>query len=111
MPTLGSCARCGNPIGERLEAKRRRRYNTKLCSACKKRRGSDFGRMVVLLLAERDGAWCGICGSEIDMTLTAPDLMRPSIDHIVPRANGGADVPSNIQLAHLLCNVTEKDKG
>jgi hypothetical protein len=46
---------------------------------------------------ERDGWLCGICGEPVrreDATL----------DHIVPIARGGTHEPSNVRLAHGLCN-------
>ena len=46
---------------------------------------------------ERDGWLCGICGESVrreDATL----------DHIVPIARGGTHEPSNVRLAHGLCN-------
>lgn len=36
--------------------------------------------------------------------------MGPSIDHILPLARGGGDVPNNVQLAHLVCNMRKHAK-
>jgi len=33
------------------------------------------------------------------------DLLAASIDHIVPVSAGGSDDPSNLQIAHLCCNL------
>jgi 5-methylcytosine-specific restriction endonuclease McrA len=57
-------------------------------------------------LAARDGWWveygnlwvkCGICGKPILASVA-------TIDHIIPRSEGGPDVLGNFQLAHEECN-------
>lgn len=63
-------------------------------------------------IAKRDGYRCGICGGKVDMSLKHPDPGFASLDHIVPLAEGGADIdPANLRLAHLQCNVTRRDGG
>jgi 5-methylcytosine-specific restriction endonuclease McrA len=52
----------------------------------------------------RDDWTCGICGDRIDPGAKWPDLMCASLDHIVPMAEGGGHVLSNVQAAHFLCN-------
>ncbi len=44
------------------------------------------------------------------MTARRPDLMTPSIDHVVPLSRGGSNHPSNLQLAHLLCNLSKGNR-
>lgn len=58
-------------------------------------------------IAERDGYVCGLCGGGVDMELRWPDPHSPSIDHIVPLSRGGTDLKTNVQLAHLRCNVVK----
>lgn len=48
---------------------------------------------------------CGICGGDMDADLTYPHPMSRSVDHIMPLAIGGAHEQSNLQYAHLSCNV------
>lgn len=55
-------------------------------------------------LGERDGWQCGLCREAIDPELHHPDPRSASIDHVLPRALGGLDVESNLQIAHLVCN-------
>jgi 5-methylcytosine-specific restriction endonuclease McrA len=60
-------------------------------------------------LRERDGDNCALCGEPIDFTLapagrTHGRSMGVSIDHIIPRAAGGSDDFTNLQLAHGPCN-------
>lgn len=47
---------------------------------------------------ERDGWICGICGDLVEKD-------EASLDHVVPMSRGGAHLYSNVQCAHLLCNI------
>lgn len=63
-------------------------------------------------LYERDGGICQICGEPCDWNdrewgTNGPTY--PSIDHINPRANGGAHQWENVQLAHCMCNSCKRD--
>lgn len=63
-------------------------------------------------LYERDGGVCQICGGPCDWNdkeWGANGPTYPSIDHIVPRAQGGDHFWSNVQLAHCLCNSRKRD--
>lgn len=51
---------------------------------------------------ERDGWICGICREPVDTG-------DATLDHIVPISLGGADEPSNVRLAHSLCNSRRGD--
>lgn len=53
----------------------------------------------------RDRWFCLLCGLPIDPAVTYPDPMSKSIDHIVPISLGGADAATNVQAAHLVCNM------
>lgn len=59
---------------------------------------------------DRDGWICHLCGEGIDRTITYPDPMSRSLDHIVPLARGGAHSRDNCAASHLLCNMRKKDK-
>ena len=59
---------------------------------------------------ERDGWTCQLCGEGVDPTLTFPNVMSASIDHVVPICEGGLDAPWNVQLAHFSCN-SRKHRG
>lgn len=54
---------------------------------------------------ERDAWTCGICNTPVDQTLSYPDPMSSSLDHVVPLARGGEHSRGNTRLAHLNCNV------
>lgn len=66
----------------------------------------DFTREEIY---ERDGWICGICEEPIDQSLSYPDPMSASLDHVMPLARGGEHSRANAQAAHLRCNVRKKD--
>ena len=116
------CPWCGKPVpvSMRIDAK----FCSEECSshahsgtrklaqrAGRERRNPDAGLLDRNAIAERDKFRCGICGGRVDMTLSHPDPMYGSIDHIVPVAAGGTDDPANLQLAHLRCNLSKRDRG
>lgn len=57
---------------------------------------------------DRDGWRCHLCGKKIDPAASRRSREGATIDHLVPLAAGGADVPANVAAAHNWCN---KDKG
>ncbi len=110
-PRVVPCATCGSEVDLLAlnDAGRRKRTDTALCAVCRRR--TRYG-MTVGELAVRDGAECRICDEKVDMHAGPRDLFRPSVDHVRPRAVGGSDDPSNLQLAHLWCNqVKNKREG
>lgn len=61
-------------------------------------------------IAERDKWRCGLCGGAVSKTRQHPDPLAASIDHIVPLSQGGTNEPANLQLAHLRCNLSKRDR-
>lgn len=59
---------------------------------------------------ERDSWVCGLCGESIDRSLSWPDPLSVSLDHIVPLSKGGAHTMANVQAAHLVCNVSKGNR-
>jgi 5-methylcytosine-specific restriction endonuclease McrA len=53
---------------------------------------------------ECDGWMCRLCGGEVDRTRPSADPMAPTLDHVIPRAQGGPHTRANTQLAHRVCN-------
>lgn len=53
---------------------------------------------------------CALCGQSIDYTLPHLDPMAYVVDHVIPRARGGADTLANKQAAHRRCNRDKSDK-
>lgn len=70
---------------------------------CRKR-GAGYERFARKEIFERDGWRCGICGEMTDRTREASRDMRPSLDHVIPLAKGGAHSRANVQCAHWICN-------
>ena len=111
VPSLSfNCVMCGKHVGRHRKASLYQRSDKKICDQCKshrrKRHKSSPG-----FLARRDGTKCGICGQEVDLSLAYPDLMRGSVDHILPVALGGTHEDTNLQLAHLRCNMTKQARA
>lgn len=109
-PHTSDCTRCGSPIDlfERsAKSGRKRRADTLLCRSCHRSRYLRHG-VSVAELYRRDGDSCGICGEAVDMSLRHPDLMCPTVDHVIPVSRGGTHDPSNLVVAHLTCNVTKQ---
>ena len=79
-----------------------------------KRYGVEYDNTISLAaLFERDGGTCQICGGPCDWDDRewgdcGPTY--PSIDHIVPFAQGGEHTWDNVQLAHHLCNSRKGTK-
>lgn len=59
---------------------------------------------------DRDGWHCGICSDPVDKQLRYPDPMSASLDHVVPISLGGDHVASNLQCAHLRCNMLKSNR-
>ena len=76
--------------------------------------GAQWRARLVGYLVDRDGNRCGICRRAVDLTLRSgargSDL-GPSIDHVVPRSQGGSDDLANLRLAHWGCNRRRRDRG
>lgn len=110
VPLTRPCASCGTTLdflSVTADGTKRFRAHS-YCKPCR-RRYNKWG-LSVTALAIRDGAFCGLCGCDVDMAATRPDVMCPSVDHILPRSRGGTDDPENLQLAHLLCNIRKGNR-
>lgn len=60
-------------------------------------------RWAVRTLMRKQGGLCALCDGE-PLCLKAGDPLEATLDHIIPRAAGGLDVITNLQLAHRSCN-------
>ena len=58
----------------------------------------------------RDGFRCQICNGKVNMKAQVPHPLAPTIDHIIALANGGTHEPSNVRLAHFICNSIKGDR-
>lgn len=95
VPTLSEEERTSNQRARWQSKNRKRRAIL---------RGALSEKYTTLEIADRDSYKCGLCGKLVDMSLAAPDLGSPTIDHVLPIARGGNDTRDNVQLAHFGCN-------
>jgi hypothetical protein len=58
----------------------------------------------------RDHGVCHLCGQETTTEPGEPGLW-PSLDHLIPRSQGGSDYPSNIRLSHTSCNKARGNRA
>lgn len=63
-----------------------------------------------LEIYERDGWKCQLCGKKVGRSYGYQHQRSPVLDHVVPRSKGGSDDPSNLQLAHRVCNGLKSDR-
>jgi hypothetical protein len=55
-------------------------------------------------LGDRDAWTCWVCTGEVDPSAVSGSPHAASVDHVVPRARGGTNAPTNLRLAHRRCN-------
>jgi 5-methylcytosine-specific restriction endonuclease McrA len=56
--------------------------------------------------------YCHICTEFIDVTLPGTHRDGPTVDHLIPRALGGAVWDKgNVALAHQHCNARKRDRN
>jgi len=84
--------------------------NRRLCDECTGIHVRQGYRLSVDDLAKRDGYECRLCGKIVDFTHRWPDRQSPSVDHIIPWSLGGTHAESNLQLAHLACNMRKGNR-
>lgn len=67
--------------------------------------GVPYEPVTLTDIYSRDNWVCQLCGDPVDSSLTFPDQMSATLDHITPMSLGGPHSPANLQLAHWLCNI------
>lgn len=97
------CDACRPNRSQRRRADKRRRRALKL--------GVATERYTLADIAVRDRRTCQLCRKRVAMTRSVPHPKAPTIDHVVPLAEGGSDLRSNVQLAHFLCNSRKSNRG
>jgi 5-methylcytosine-specific restriction endonuclease McrA len=60
---------------------------------------------------ERDNYRCHICRRKTLPKQVVPHPRAPTIDHLVPLAQGGKHEPINCRTACFMCNCTKRDQG
>ena len=90
--------RCRDCLRKYEREKRRRRGST-----TQRGLGAEHQRLAKQVLSEEKACW--LCGEPAH-----PDD-RLEVDHVVPRAKGGATVRSNLRAAHASCNRGRGSRG
>lgn len=109
------CEACGNPVTHRTRRK--------LCERCRSEH-AEIQRLRHIGHTHRrrlhpDAVWepfdpkevfdrdnwvCWICDASVDSESKWPDVMCPSLDHVIPLSRGGDHTMANARLAHFSCN-------
>lgn len=118
--TAGPCPRCGR-VGVSTNSNQRhcsqeciraakddRRHDIRARRRARKR-GAFVERVFRADIYERDGWRCRLCRKPVRRNEKVPHPLAPVLDHIIPLAVGGSHEPSNVQLAHFLCNSHKRD--
>lgn len=67
---------------------------------------------VRIALYERDNYTCWLCGEPCDKNADPQrDNWSPTLDHVIPRSQGGTHEHSNLRTAHRWCNSIRSDSG
>lgn len=102
--TSGQCTKCGKAILAVLA--------DPLCALCRYNRPGyniRISRADRLAIYERDDWTCGICREPVDQNAPPNSTWDATLDHVVPRSQGGADDLDNLRLAHRWCNSVRGD--
>lgn len=105
----GFCSgKCGSRHANR-NAKhiRRARLMVACCPPC----NTPRERVYRAPIYARDRFTCQICKGKVNMKAKVPHPLAPTLDHIVALANGGHHEPSNVRLAHFMCNSFKGDRA
>jgi 5-methylcytosine-specific restriction endonuclease McrA len=73
--------------------------------------GAGYERFSSEDIFERDGWRCHICGKRVHPSRFKRDPEGPSLDHLIPLADGGSHSQANCRLAHLRCNAARGRRG
>ena len=117
---IGCCIRCGEWATLDREAYASLQVGGFYCGATCRRRdaasrrraresGAYRGDVRRADVFKRDRFTCQICGKRLAMAKVAPHPKAPSIDHIIPLAQGGTHEMLNVQAAHFGCNSGKRD--
>ncbi|TEX52008.1 MAG: hypothetical protein B7C55_02435 [Actinomycetales bacterium mxb001] len=112
-----ACVVCGVSIP--ASARADKRYCSDRCTRRARRHTGNAQRRLRVpdasepisraMIYDRDRWVCQLCGEPVDPDLEYPDPMAASLDHVVPMSRGGTNASTNLQLAHLTCNVAARD--
>lgn len=96
---------CSHECRLRREARRFRRDRDK--ERERRLRAAWVEEVDRVVVFERDGWTCQLCGELCDRDAQVPDRRAPTVDHVIPLARGGLHSYANVQTAHLSCNASK----
>lgn len=91
----------------KINSEKKRDYNRKRRALKRATQVEVIKEKVVYL---RDGWICQHCKKRVNKRFRYPHLMSASLDHIIPLNKGGTHTYTNVQLAHLGCNLSKHDR-
>lgn len=93
---------CGAPCRARAHSQRKESAQRAWLTA----RVEYVDRWAVLV---RDEFMCRLCDEPLATRREIPHPLAPTLDHVVPLAQGGDNTEPNLQAAHFICNVLKSD--
>lgn len=60
---------------------------------------------------ERDKWMCHLCRKKVHRKKVSPHPMSPTLDHVIPLADGGEHSRANVRTAHFICNAIKGAGG
>jgi 5-methylcytosine-specific restriction endonuclease McrA len=111
---LRLCAHCGEiarAIARKKGRRVRRRKYGKDWRQIARTRGVAYEPVNRLTVFERDGWICQLCGKPTNPKAPRTHNSAPSLDHRIPISLGGPHLYSNVQCAHLKCNVMKGNRS
>lgn len=91
-----------DPWNDRRRATYHRRRAQKVTTAVEPIRPMD--------IYQRDMWICGLCSTPVNPDAVWPDSMSASLDHILPLSKGGSHTHENVQISHLVCNISKGNR-
>ena len=74
-------------------------------------RGAETETFAPLEVFERDRWTCHLCGRRTLRTEVVPHPRAPTLDHVIPLAQGGPHTRANTRCACFLCNAIKGDRS
>lgn len=113
----GRCQSCDAPFVATPLASRSRTCSTRCAKRIEREvrrareRKAYVERVYRQRIYQRDGWRCKLCNRKVRRDAEVPHPLAPTLDHIVPLAQGGTHEPANVQCAHFRCNSVKGDRG
>jgi hypothetical protein len=106
----GRCRHCTQPFVDRQPGAR---FCSKRCGRkyWRDERKHEVPHATRLYVLERDGWRCQICKRGIPATASVPHPKAGTVDHVLPRSQGGTHDRANLRAAHFDCNWKRSNKG